>query len=370
MNRSTLRGRSTLSRAQEGWSDEEVRSRSSATDRHYAARRLIRDEKAADNPCMMILQRQPSSPMVLKWDGKSGARMGKWISDPMTRAPRSSTLLLCLTLSLCCGIATDATAQGASSGRAAARHTAGGRSVAQELRGTNEVRISPSAMAPGSTSMEIDADRWSARGFDLKTLIAQIYDVDVRRVDFPDETAASVRYDVTLDLTDEDSQESIQHRLQSAIEKKFGLAIATQSRAMDVYVLTAPNGPGPALRLHHASVQSASGNPLLKLTSLEDSDPETEDPQQITYVGKDCSGVAAGGIAATAASLAEFRRTLEPGLDRLLVDDTHLAGSYDFKIGNYSNQQELFQLLRDQLGLVVAPARRMVVVLTVRASQG
>jgi uncharacterized protein (TIGR03435 family) len=224
-------------------------------------------------------------------------------------------------------------------------------------------------MAAGSTSMEIGEDRWSARGFDLKTLIAQIYDVDVRRVDFPDDAAATPRYDVTLDLTDEDTQESIQHRLQTALEKRFGLAIAAQSRAMDVYVLTAPNGAGPALRLHRASVQP-SGNPLLKLTSLEGSDSAADDPQQITYVGKDCSGVAAGGIAATAASLAEFRRTLEPDLDRLLIDDTHLAGSYDFKIGNYSNQQELFQLLRDQLGLVVSPARRMVTVLTVQASQG
>jgi uncharacterized protein (TIGR03435 family) len=225
-------------------------------------------------------------------------------------------------------------------------------------------------LASGSTSFEVDADRWSARGFDLKTLIAQVYDVDARRVNFPDKAAASVRYDVILDLTDEDSQDSIQRRLQGAIEKKFGLAISAESRAMDVYVLTAPDGPGPALHLHRASVQPGSGNPLLKLTSLEDSDPAADDAQQITYVGKDCSGVAAGGIAATAASLAEFRRTLEPDLDRLLVDDTHLAGSYDFKIGNYSNQQELFQLLRDQLGLVVAPARRMVTVLTVRASQG
>jgi uncharacterized protein (TIGR03435 family) len=303
--------------------------------------------------------------VVLKWDGDLGSRMREWVSDPMTRAPRSSTLLLCLTLCSCCGIATVATAQGASSGGAAARHAA-----IQEPRGTREVRISPSSLAPGSTSLEIGADLWSARGFDLKTLIAQIYDVDVRRVDFPDETVSSVRYDVSLDLTEEDSTEAIQRRLQQALEKRFGLAIAAESRAMDVYVLTAPHGTGPALHLHRALVQPADGNRLLKLASFEESDPTAEDAQQITYVGKDCSGVAAGGIAATAASIAEFRRTLEPDLDRLLVDDTHLAGSYDFKIGNYSNQQELFQLLRDQLGLVVAPERREVVVLAVRASQG
>jgi uncharacterized protein (TIGR03435 family) len=223
-------------------------------------------------------------------------------------------------------------------------------------------------MALGSTSLEIGEALWSARGFDLKTLIAQIYDVDVRRVDFPDEAAASARYDVSLNLTDEDSQDAIQRRLRDAIEKKFSLAIAAQSRAMDVYVLTAPNGAGPALHPHRASVQPTSGNPLLKLTSLEGSDSAADDAQQITYVGKDCSGVGAGGIAATAASIAEFRRTLEPDLDRLLVDDTHLAGSYDFKIGNYSNQRELFRLLRDQL--VAAPAQRIVTVVAVRASQG
>jgi uncharacterized protein (TIGR03435 family) len=94
-----------------------------------------------------------------------------------------------------------------------------------------------------------------------------------------------------------------------------------------------------------------------------------DDAEQITYVGKDCSGVSSGGIAVSAGTIADFTHTLEPDLDRVLVDETKLAGSYDFQIGNYTNEQELFKLLHDQLGLVVTPAQRKVTVLAVRPAQ-
>ncbi|MGD0797670.1 MAG: TIGR03435 family protein [Acidobacteriaceae bacterium] len=230
------------------------------------------------------------------------------------------------------------------------------------------MQILPTKMAPGSTAMEIDAGHWSARGFDLKTLIAQVWDVDVRRVDLADEAAASARYDVTLALPEEKNPEATQRLLREAIENKFRLTITAEHRLMEVYVLTAPNGPGPALRRHGTAMRAATGGPVLKLTSLEEPEPATDDAQQITYEGKNCSGVAASGIAAAAASIAEFRRTLEPDLDRLLVDETNLDGSYDFRIGSYGSQQELFRLMREQLGLVVAAEQRSVTVLAVRAS--
>ena len=42
--------------------------------------------------------------------------------------------------------------------------------------------------------------------------------------------------------------------------------------------------------------------------------------------------------------------------------------SYDFKIGNYGNQDELFKLLHDQLGLEVTRAERNVTVVAVRSA--
>jgi uncharacterized protein (TIGR03435 family) len=261
-------------------------------------------------------------------------------------------------------MAVASTAQSASAAGTVVRRSA----VAQESHAAYEVQITPSGMAPGSSSLESGADRWSARGFDLKALIAQVWDVDARRVDLPDASDASARYDVALLLPEEQSWESTQRVLEEAIEKKFRLTIAPESRLMNVYVLTAPNGLGPAMHPHGASTGLASGNGLLRLASLDKSETATNDAQQITYAGKDCSGVGAKGIAATAANVAEFSRTLEPDLDRLLVDESNLAGSYDFRIGSYRDQQELFHLMRDQLGLAVVAAQRMVTVLTVRAS--
>ncbi len=99
-------------------------------------------------------------------------------------------------------------------------------------------------------------------------------------------------------------------------------------------------------------------------------DSGTDDLGQITYVGRDCSGVvSAGGIEALASAMADFRRTLEPELDRVLVDETNLTGSYDFKIGSYADQAELFQLMQQQLGIVVTKAQRRVPVLTVKPAQ-
>jgi uncharacterized protein (TIGR03435 family) len=118
---------------------------------------------------------------------------------------------------------------------------------------------------------------------------------------------------------------------------------------MEVYVITAPHGAGPALHPHRAGA--------------------AEEPQQITIEGRMCPGIFSGGISAVAGTVSELRRTLEPYLDRLLVDEANLAGSYDFHVGEFKSKEEFFQLLRDQLGLVVVPTRRNVVVLSVRPSQ-
>jgi uncharacterized protein (TIGR03435 family) len=232
------------------------------------------------------------------------------------------------------------------------------------------VRISRSEMAPGSSSIAIGGETWSARGVDLKTLIATVYEVDLRRVEVDNQNpAADARFDVTAAMPSDESWDSIQRRLLAAIEKRFNLDIERQTRTVDVYVLTAPFGPGPQLRVHRVSRPFArAGGGLLQAVSFEGSQPdEEEDAQRISYTGKQCSGVAAGGISATAVTIAEFRRTLEPDLDLPLVDETGLAGGYDFRIAAYRDKQELFQLMREQLGIAVTATQRNETVLAVRA---
>jgi len=232
----------------------------------------------------------------------------------------------------------------------------------RSLASASAVHISPSTLDADSSSIQIGADQWSVRGVDLKTLIATVYDVDARRVDLPAALDRTARYDVSLTLASDATPETTERLLRAAIEERFHLAIKPESRSMDVYLLTAPNGLGPAIHRHEAAVR---GNGLFHQASLT-SETESNDAQQISFTGKRCSGVASGGISATATSLAELRRTLEPDLDRLLVDGTSLAGNYDFRVSSYRNQQDLFQRLHSELGLVVVPTRQQVVVLAVR----
>lgn len=230
-----------------------------------------------------------------------------------------------------------------------------------------EARIEPTTMAADSTSMQTGADTWIARGFDLKTLIAQIYDIDVRRVDVQG-ADADARYDVSLSLPTEVDQDSMQRMLADALGKKFGLTIKTESRAMDVYVLSAPNGAGAELHKHVFPAPRKSA--LAKLVGLGSADDADDDSGRITYTGRDCSGVTSGGISVSGGTISDFQRTLEPDLDRVMLDETNLSGSYDFKIGTYVNQSQLFQLLHEQLGLVVTPAQRKVTVVAVRPVGG
>ena len=255
--------------------------------------------------------------------------------EPSATRKVATQIFVCFAVVLMCGFAQ------AQSSQLMRRALRAGQSIA-----TTEVHITPTCMKAGSTSIDIAADHWVARGYDLKTLLSQIYDVDARQMDFSGD-GFDARYDVSLTLPREVDEELIQQMLEDALEHKFQLSITSENRLMDVYVLTAPNGPGAALHRHRAPV----------------------DAEQITYEGKTCTGVTSGtGISATGGTtISEFQRTLEPDLDRLLIDETNLRGSYDFKIGSYANQQELFNLLREQLGIVVTPAQRKVTIVTVRA---
>lgn len=269
----------------------------------------------------------------------------------MKRAPISAAVGLVLAF----GFAMSATAQSKATYQPVKRAVR-----TQQGISSSEVRITPTTMNAGSTSIDIAGDHWVARGYDLKTLLSHIYDIDERRIDFAEDGSGDTRYDVTLQLPREVDEDVMQQMLQSALERKFQLTIAPETRTMDVYVLTAPNGPGTALHRHGG---------MTKLVAQSSDDTGTDDAGQITYFGKDCSGVSSGGIAASAGTIGEFRRTLEPDLDRVLVDETHLTGSYDFKIGNYANEDELFKLMHDQLGIAVTPAQRKVTVLTVKPAQ-
>jgi uncharacterized protein (TIGR03435 family) len=268
-----------------------------------------------------------------------------------------------LSLVLACGLAAAACAQSGPSHRA----DSGSNSKLQY-----EVHIVPTTMKGSGSSIEVGADSWVARGFDLRSLIAQIYEIDPRRVDLPADASADARYDVRLTSPREVGADAMQRLLEDALEKRFGVRITPESRALEVYVLTAPNGPGAALHRHVGSQGSLSGKAAAAFVDSGDGSAQASGvEEQITIMERNCSGVpSGGGIVATAGRLPDLGRTLEQDLDRPLVDETHLTGSYDFKVGSYDNKESLFKLLREQLGVVVTPGQRSVTVLSVRPTGG
>jgi uncharacterized protein (TIGR03435 family) len=245
---------------------------------------------------------------------------------------------LCLSLALTFGQATWAPAQNI------APHLPT-RQVAAPYR----FQMMPTKMDRGSVSIEIGADSWVARGFDLKSLIAQMYDFDPRRIDFTNHDLADTRYDVTLTTPTDMDADALQELVVKALEKKLGLNILHESRMLDVYVLSAPQGPASSMHRH----------------SVKDGQ-EADDSEQFDFQERHCTGTASSrGITAVGGTMQGLARQLEPDLDRLLIDETHLPGEYDFTVGGYSNEQTLFKVLHDELGLVVMPARRNVSIVVV-----
>jgi uncharacterized protein (TIGR03435 family) len=154
---------------------------------------------------------------------------------------------------------------------------------------------------------------------------------------------------VTLTTPTELGADTLEGLAVEALSKKLGLSIVHESRALDVYVLTAPGGPGAALHRH-----AGEG---------------TDESEQFKFEGRHCAGIASGGgITASGGTMREFARQLEPDLDRPFIDETHITGGYDFTVGGYANQETLFNLLHNQLDLVVVPARRNVDIVVVRAA--
>ena len=79
---------------------------------------------------------------------------------------------------------------------------------------------------------------------------------------------------------------------------------------------------------------------------------------------------AMSNIAAENTNIADFRRVLEDGLGRPIIDETKLDGTYDLVVhGNAHSTEEFLGMLRDQLGLVLTPEHRNIEMLVIKLLQ-
>jgi uncharacterized protein (TIGR03435 family) len=79
---------------------------------------------------------------------------------------------------------------------------------------------------------------------------------------------------------------------------------------------------------------------------------------------------AMSAISAENTGMADFCRVLEDGLERPIIDETNLDGTYDLEVhGDAHSTEEFLGMLRDHLGLVLTPEHRNIEMLVVRVLQ-
>jgi uncharacterized protein (TIGR03435 family) len=197
------------------------------------------------------------------------------------------------------------------------------------------------------------AREWSLCGFTSKAAIAAMWKTDESRIELPPALATDQRYDIVVKLPRDEPREAIHTLVRQAIEKQFGVQVTPEDRSTDVYVLTAPQGAGPALRSQPES-QGGAGFVVGFSTTGE---------HQHGMLAFPMDGFSLSGM-----PVAIVVQIIEGILDRPVVDETGLTGIYDLELrGSLEDRDAFIRSLRDEAGLIATPGRRDIQVLVVRS---
>jgi uncharacterized protein (TIGR03435 family) len=232
-----------------------------------------------------------------------------------------------------------------------------------------EAQISPSKT--DGTNDSQGPDWWVQRGFTLKAAIANVYEKDPSRIILPDALQNEERYDFVLVPPHQMDPPAMRHLLQQAIEKHFHISAAIEGRPADVYVMTALKGRTPPAKAGDASVGGGSigwSSREFVVAKPQGGGPAT--PEMLREALSNLKFAAMSAISAENTSMADFSRVLEDGLERPIIDETNLDGTYDLEVhGDARSTEEFLGMLRDQLGLVLKPEHRNIEMLVVRLLQ-
>ena len=184
-------------------------------------------------------------------------------------------------------------------------------------------------------------------GFTLRELIANLWRVPESRILLPASLEEGARFEVVLVPPDPESVE-IDALMREGLTAYFALDVSFEEHAMDVLVLTTPNGipgmgppGGGGLMSFCQSVAESESSGKVSLAS----------PTELSVSGT----TTVDGI----------RDMLEHLQDRLVVDDSGTDGSFDIDIRVDGGAEELIAALRET-GIVTTPSMRDVRMLVVR----
>jgi uncharacterized protein (TIGR03435 family) len=232
-----------------------------------------------------------------------------------------------------------------------------------------EVHISPSSTR-GNFGFE-GLDYFVQRGFDVRAMISKVYGKDPSRIVLPASLDNGERYDFVVAAPRELGPEAMYRLVQEGIEKHFRVSMTVENRPMDVYVMTALDGKTPEAKTDEGGpgvgfIVGIGRSDLEYVVPADGAPPDIETLRKMASA-LDLSSGGISEISADNSTMDFFRLALERGLNRPIVDETNLKGSYDIEVhGKARSTDEFLQMLRDQTGIVLTPTRRDIEMLVVR----
>jgi uncharacterized protein (TIGR03435 family) len=232
-----------------------------------------------------------------------------------------------------------------------------------DLPPSDEVHISLSKTK--GTIGSIAPDHWMQRGFELTAILSQIMGTNPSRIELPPSLDNESKYDFVLVPPGEEDEETMNRQVREGIEKYFHVNIARAIRPMDVFVMSAMEGKTPPSKPESEAFGGGIGVSSQWFKLPEGTAPTREALDEALRRSMATAELTA--ITALSSSMDDFRRRLEDGLHRPIVDETKLTGIYDFKIrGEAQTTEEFLSMLRDQLGITLTPTRRSIEMIVVR----
>lgn len=106
--------------------------------------------------------------------------------------------------------------------------------------------------------------------------------------------------------------------------------------------------------------------PEYAVVRTRDGTPPTAEMLREAASGLNLSSSGIVDMSADNSTMDSFRLALEEGLNRPILDDTNMKGAYDIAVHGARSTEEFVQMLCDQTGIALTPARRNIEILVVR----
>jgi uncharacterized protein (TIGR03435 family) len=197
-------------------------------------------------------------------------------------------------------------------------------------------------------------DYWSLQGYTVKGVLAEMVDVNPIRIELPASVDSTARYDFSIVLPKPEERDAMRLLMRQGVEDYFHLTATRENKLRDVYVLS-----GTADKLHKSAVDRREGGDFSSSMSFEANAKDVAGDSEYKID-------AVTGVSMRGATVDEFCRLLEQNLDRPLVNESKIEGSFDFQISELDpaakspRRGDFVERVREELGLVIVADQRNV----------